>query len=60
MQGKGSAVMSDVAVVLTDPKPLPVDTKCPQCRGDERVTVAGFGVPREACRVCGYQFPEGR
>jgi len=52
--------VSETTVLLTDPKPLPVDTKCPQCRGDERVTVAGFGPVREACRVCGYQFPEGR
>lgn len=50
--------MSDV--LLTDPKPLPVDPKCPQCRSEERVIVAGFGPPREACRVCGHQFPEGR
>jgi len=46
------------AIVLTDPKPLTEATTCPQCHADEskRVVVNGFGVPREACSQCGYQF----
>lgn len=51
--------MTTPQIVLTDLTPPPRDGKCPRCRGDERVTVAGFGPPREACKVCGYQFPEG-
>ena len=45
-------------IVLTDPKPLPVDAKCPRCHADEskRVVVNGFGQPHEACSQCGYQF----
>lgn len=48
-------------VVLTDPKPLPQDGRCPACAAPTslRVALAAFGgLPREACSRCGYEFPK--
>lgn len=48
------------AIVLTDPKPLPRDGRCPVCRAPEaqRVTCAPFGrPPSQACSQCGHEFP---
>lgn len=46
-------------VLLTDPKPVPVDPRCPRCRADEsaRVLSGGFGALHEVCSECGYDFP---
>lgn len=48
------------AIVLTDAKPLPKDSRCPQCRAgaDKRMSSSGFGVPHEVCSVCGFEFEE--
>lgn len=48
------------AIVLTDPKPIPKDGRCPTCRAPEakRVLLAPFGrLPWQACSVCGHEFP---
>lgn len=46
-------------VILTDPKPIPVDPRCPTCHSDEsaRVLSGGFGDPHEVCGKCGHEFP---
>jgi rubredoxin len=52
--------MSEPAIVLTDPKPIPKDGRCPRCRAPEskRQTLTAFGrQPWEACSSCGYEFP---
>lgn len=46
-------------VVLTDPKPLPKDARCPQCdaKADRRIDGGGFGPKRIVmCGRCGYEF----
>lgn len=48
-------------ILLTDPRPLPRDTRCPRCgaKADKRTEACGFGTVRqEICGVCGYEFPE--
>jgi hypothetical protein len=49
-------------IVLTDPKPLPRDTRCPNptCRAgkEKRVKSAGFGSPHDVCSQCGYEWAE--
>lgn len=49
-------------VVITDPKPIPRDERCPNCdaKPDKRVDAAGFGRVRvTVCGVCGYEFSRG-
>lgn len=47
-------------IVLTDPKPLPRDSRCPRCLADrkKRVASSGFGQPHDVCGQCGYDFEE--
>lgn len=52
---------AEAVVKLTDPKPLPRDRRCPQCRApeSERQGVTRFGgKPSQACGRCGYEFPQ--
>lgn len=50
--------MEKPTIVLTDPKPLPKDEKCPGCRAgkERRVPSCGFGVPHPICGQCGHEF----
>lgn len=47
-------------LVLTDPKPLKRDDRCPRCRAaaDKRVKSGGFGQLHDVCSVCGHDFEE--
>ena len=47
-------------VLLTDPPPLPKDSRCPTCRASEmhRQLLTPFGrAPYQVCSQCGYEFP---
>lgn len=52
--------MTKPEIVLTDPAPVPTDTRCPRCRAshEARVASSGFGVPHDVCSQCGYDFDE--
>jgi len=52
--------MTQKTVTLTDPKPLPVETRCPVCRADQskRVPSGAFGALHDVCGKCGYDFEE--
>ena len=47
-------------IVLTDPRPLPKDGRCPRCGAgkDKRVASGHFGAPHDVCRNCGHEFAE--
>lgn len=50
--------MDTPALVLTDPKPLPKDGRCPQCGATEstRQTLTPFGrAPFQVCSQCGRE-----
>ena len=52
--------MTQKTVVLTDPKPLPVETTCPRCHAakDRRVPSGAFGALHDVCGQCGHDFEE--
>lgn len=51
--------MDKSTIILTDPKPLPKDEKCPNCRAgkEKRQPSAGFGADiHPVCSNCGHEF----
>lgn len=58
---------TETGIVLTDPKPVAKDKRCPgtfpggrACGAgpDKRVPSSGFGRPHDVCRECGHEFEE--
>lgn len=48
-------------LVITDPRPVPRDGRCPTCGAPEsaRQPVTAFGRrPWQACSACGHEFAE--
>lgn len=51
--------MTEPRIVSTEPKALPKDERCPQCRAwKDKRTASGFGQRFDICSQCGYEFEE--